>query len=230
MDIRQAIDESFLSGLPGPVSSECVRDATLAYVPAGVTFIQEGDVDRLSIIISGLARAFLSSEDGRELTIRTARRGAAVGALPLTSHSSPMSVRAITDCRVLELSVERLHFGDGSARLGWAVAGELGRRLLDAYEGLRDQTFASAKQRLARRLIDAAIRPGRGQRAVVTATQQELGDSIGSSRETVSRALSQMRRDGLVILSRGTITLIDHASLNLAATSAGVDLSSIRPL
>jgi CRP/FNR family transcriptional regulator len=45
-------------------------------------------------------------------------------------------------------------------------------------------------------------------------THQEIADELGSSREVVSRILSNLAHQGLIQLGRGEIEIVNHASLS----------------
>ena len=77
---------------------------------------------------------------------------------------------------------------------------------------------AIAFQRLDSRLASALL--GHGQQ--LRTTHQALADELGTVREIVTRLLHRFERDGLVELSRESITIKDSAGLRtLAAGQAG---------
>nr|HEY84612.1 Crp/Fnr family transcriptional regulator [Chloroflexota bacterium] len=76
---------------------------------------------------------------------------------------------------------------------------------------LEARSFRSVKERLAHTLLTENRRKSNGDAPTdaVRLTQQELGDLIGASRESVSRTLAQFEREGLVGLRRGQVLLKD---------------------
>jgi CRP-like cAMP-binding protein len=74
--------------------------------------------------------------------------------------------------------------------------------------------FGSTTQKVAFDLLDRA---GRGLaahgRLEATGTQQDIADGIGSVREVVGRAFSQLRRLGLIETTRGRIWILDPERL-----------------
>jgi CRP/FNR family transcriptional regulator, cyclic AMP receptor protein len=80
------------------------------------------------------------------------------------------------------------------ARVGWALAEELNRRLYETLQQTAINTFGSVKQRVAAALLDLASAQQRPQdRLVAQVSQQELADAVGSVREVVARALRDFR-------------------------------------
>ncbi len=84
---------------------------------------------------------------------------------------------------------------------------------------LEARSFRSVKERLAHALLTENRRGNNGDASndVVHLTQQELGDLIGASRESVSRTLAQFERTGLVGLRRGQVILKDLEQLTQLA-------------
>lgn len=83
--------------------------------------------------------------------------------------------------------------------------------------------FTRLDQRLAGYLEDERIRTGS---PVLSTTHEQIARNLGSAREVVSRTLKSFEKDGIVALSRGTVTILDVKS---SAASAGcADSSSTR--
>ena len=84
---------------------------------------------------------------------------------------------------------------------------------------LESRSFRNVKERLAHTLLTESRRKNghNGAGNVVFLTQQELGNLIGASRESVSRTLARFERSGLVGLERGRVTLKDLDELERMA-------------
>jgi CRP-like cAMP-binding protein len=93
----------------------------------------------------------------------------------------------------------------------------LGRRLRAANERLARQSFQTVQSRVAAvlaQLVDQAQREGAADKDVlVTATQTELAQLAGSSRESASRFLAVLERAGVISQGRGRLTVHDPAAL-----------------
>jgi CRP-like cAMP-binding protein len=94
----------------------------------------------------------------------------------------------------------------------------LGRRLRAANERLTRQSFQTVQSRVAAvldQLVEQARAEGEaGARDVlVTATQAELAQLAGSSRESASRFLAVLERAGVISQGRGRLTVHDPAAL-----------------
>jgi len=88
---------------------------------------------------------------------------------------------------------------------------------------LRRRTATTGAQRLAGLLLDLAARHGRLVGGVTEValplSQEELASLAGTSRATVTRALSNWRTRGLISTGQRRITLIDVPRLRRAADS-----------
>ena len=180
-------------------------------VQAGAPVFPYADAaPRVAMVLSGTARAFLRAADGRQLTVRYARRGALIGRYSgISGDHAPLAVQAITDCTVLEFDVHRLDdVAASDISMATAINGELGRRLVDVHATVADSVFGSMRQRLVRHLLamaDDLTVP----RTFVRVTQQQLADGVGTSREVVARTLASLRTEGLLRTSPREIEILD---------------------
>jgi CRP-like cAMP-binding protein len=93
----------------------------------------------------------------------------------------------------------------------------LGRRLRAANERISRQSFQTVQSRVATvlgQLVTQAQAEGAADRDVlVTATQADIAQLAGSSRESASRFLAVLERAGLVTQGRGRLTVHDPRAL-----------------
>ena len=95
-----------------------------------------------------------------------------------------------------------------------AIAAHLSSRIRNAYRLIAVRSLGSIRQRLAYDLLDRACRSQLEQgRLEARATHAELADSVGSSREVVSRAIGGLREDGLVETAPGVVRVIEPIRL-----------------
>jgi CRP/FNR family transcriptional regulator len=129
-----------------------------------------------------------------------------------------VTVEAIDDLEVLGIPGADFRslltrFPDIAVKL--AIA--LGRRLRAANERLARQSFQTVQSRVAAvlaQLVEQAHAEGAGDRDVlVTATQTELAQLAGSSRESASRFLAVLERAGVITQGRGRLTVHDPDAL-----------------
>lgn len=211
----------FLSEISLPALDRLLTAGTPRSVPRGEVCFRSADMPgRGGLLIEGLARVYLEGADGRKLTVRYARPGSTVGIVfSLEGRAAPANIQAVIDSVILEIppgEIEAMARSD--AEFAWALAVEVGRRLLETMESLAEATFGTVRGRLARHLLDLANEVDASGRLVVVATHQQLADSIASVREVVARQLGDLRDDGVVEANRGLITILDPDRL---AANAG---------
>ena len=214
-DVRAAIADSFLSELDPDLIHGLVEQAIPLDLEAGaILYPEEGD-PRMALVISGLLRVYLTSAEGRQITVRYAREGDVLGTAVAVAGPVRTPVQAVTDSRVLLLSVAVVQrLAQTNASVAWAFAQEVTRRLYDVLDEVAGTAFASVKARVARHLLDLSYRDEDTGRWMVTATQQEIADAVGSVREVVARVLKELRAERQIEGQGGTTMIFDPAGLH----------------
>ncbi len=196
---------------------------------AGEAVFHEGDQSNTCYIVrSGHARAVREHPDGRSLTLAHFGPGDIFGELAMFDDESrsatvetlePMDAIAILGGDMRRLLRE---YPDIAVKL--IVA--LGRRLRDTNERLARQSFQTVQSRVASvlaKLVAAAEEEGQdplttpegmpAKDVLITATQADLAQLAGSSRESASRFLAVLERAGIITQGRGRLTVHDPAAL-----------------
>jgi CRP/FNR family transcriptional regulator len=212
--IQKLASEGFLSCLD-PTRRDALVDAghlveLIRGQPLGPS-VHEGCI---LLMLTGLLRVFLQSPAGRQVTVRYARPGEALGLVHLFGMKTAVHGQAIDAATLWSLPGEPIRqLALADARFALAIASECADRTVDAMEELRLVTFGSVRQRLARHLLDLASADERGT-LVANVTQQELADAAGTVREVVARTLKEMRSAGLIGEAEGRIALLDTPRLD----------------
>jgi len=169
--------------------------------PKHKTIVEEGlPGDYMYIIREGRVSVSKLSDDGREKILEFLEAGDFFGEMSLLDNSPrSASVRALVEVRVLALSrSDFLNVLHGSPDLAMAVIQELTRRLRQVDEQASSLSFQRVKERtkglLVRLAKDETGREGR--LATPALTHQQIADMIGTSRETVTRALKGLKEQG----------------------------------
>jgi len=218
---RNAVRNSFLETVDPRVVDALTRGAVLQHVDGGVVFISETDPQWTGIVVSGMARIFLRTSSGRQVTLRTATAGGSIGIAAVFAASS-ISAQAITDCDLLRLDTNRLvTLARAHPDLGMAIAHELSVRLIETYREIVIRAHGSVHQRLARQLLHLSSVRGPRLPLAVNMSHSEIADAVGSAREVVTRHLHRFQTDGMLQLERGRITIVDPLRLHEAAVGAG---------
>lgn len=218
--LHGTVHEGFLRSLPREAVERLLADAIRIQVPAGSVVYRDGESPSVLVVVDGLLRVFLTSEEGRQVTVRYARRGDVVGLVLVLSGPAPTNVQAMTTSSVVALEVETVRSLIASdPDVAKACAEELTRQLHQAFDDISQHAFLTVRQRVARQLLDLAS-PGRARRLVAPVSQQELADAVGSVREVVGRTLLQLKDEGLVERSEEGVVLLDPVRLSEEASGS----------
>lgn len=194
------------------------------FEPGEVVF-REGDAsDTCYVVRDGRARALRTHTDGRTLTLATFGPGDIFGELALfEDERRSATVEAIEQTgtvAVLGPDMRRLmaEHAEISSRLVIA----LGRRLRETNERLARQSFQTVQSRVAvvlSQLVDQQAPDsdgpldGESGDVLVKATQADLAQLAGSSRESASRFLAVLERAGVISQGRGRLIVHDADAL-----------------
>jgi len=190
-----------------------------AFEPGQIVFREGDSSDTCYIVRSGRARAVREHSGGRTITLATFGPGDIFGELALFEDErrsatveaiEPTSVVAVLGPDMRRLMVE--HPGI-SARLVIA----LGRRLRETNERLSRQSFQTVQSRVAvvlsQLVAQERVDGSDGSDVLVTATQADLAQLAGSSRESASRFLAVLERAGVISQGRGRLVVHDPQAL-----------------
>ena len=141
--------------LSEPILAQLLQGARVRQIAARGAIFGLGDsAPRAGILLAGTARAFLAAADGRQLTVRYARRGALLARRSyLLGGHSPVAIHAVTEVELLELEAATfLPLLETEASLARLVLAELSRRLEDVYATVADNITNDPAIQFGRRL------------------------------------------------------------------------------
>jgi CRP/FNR family cyclic AMP-dependent transcriptional regulator len=169
--------------------------------PKNATVVEEGlPGDYMYVIRQGRAKVTKSSEDGREKIMNFLETGSFFGDMALLGDETrSASVKTLEDSVLLALS--RRDFIDllrQSPDLSLAVIAELANRLRETNEQARSLSFQGVEER-TRSLFERIARAHETRpdvRVTPALTHQQIADMVGTSRETVTRAIKQLKAAG----------------------------------
>jgi CRP/FNR family cyclic AMP-dependent transcriptional regulator len=187
---------------------------------ANVVLFQEKEQARaLFVIIDGAVCLSISSSQGRRLNLRIAKKGEIIGlSSALSGIPHDMTAETLNSSKIAV--IDRHEFQQFLARHPDAylsVSQELGRQMAAVCSQLRTLGLSSsAPQKLARLLLewsDNGPAMGSESRLRLSMTHAEIGDFIGSSRETVTRTLTNLKDRRLVAFRGCMMTIPNRAAL-----------------
>lgn len=190
-----------------------------------VTQGQPGDL--LFLIVRGRVSVLILSPDGREVVLTTLGEGDHFGEMALLDDS-PRSASVVASERSELAILTRQVFFDllrTNFALTRALLSTFSKRLRQANSTIEGLAALDVKSRLARYFRELAKSRGRsaggGWVVVVRPSQREIADTIGSSRETVSRTMSQMAQEDLIVAKGKVVYIKLEAARPAAGQGAG---------
>jgi CRP/FNR family cyclic AMP-dependent transcriptional regulator len=180
--------------------------ATLRTCKRGERIVSQGDPgDAFFVVVRGRVSVSVSSPEGREVVLTGLGEGEHFGEMALledTVRSASVTAAERTDVLILTrasfFSILRRNF-----LLTRSLLQSLSQRLRHADATIEGLASLDVKGRLARYFRDLAAERGRsaggGWVVIFRPSQREIADTIGSSRETVSRTMAQLARENLLV-------------------------------
>ena len=196
----------------------------LTLFPADATLLTEGEIPRgVYILCSGRAKLAVQARDGKTVILKIAGDRHLVGLSAVVSgRPSPVTVTTIELCQIKfveQVSILHLLEHNSVAALACArlLAAEVGTTFDDVYDLLLAR---SSTEKLARLLLSwvAGEPRNRDLRVSTDFTHEEMAQMIGSSRETVTRLLSDMKRKELIRREGSTLIIPNRIALQAIAS------------
>ena len=186
----------------------------------GQTVFREGDQsDTCYVVREGHARAVRSHGDGRTITLATFGPGDIFGELAMfEDERRSATVEAIeTTSVVAVLGPDMRRLMSEHPEIATRLVIALGRRLREMNERLSRQSFQTVQSRVAvvlSELVAQEVADGKEpSNVLLTATQSDLAQLAGSSRESASRFLAVLERAGVISQGRGRLVVHDPDAL-----------------
>ncbi len=213
-------DQLFCNMSPAAMKTLDAIKFTSVYPKGSILFVDGEEPRGVFILCSGRAKLTTSSTEGRTLIVKIAEAGEVLGA-SATILGRPYEVSAET----LEPSqlnfIKRedfLRFLNTHTEACMHTAQQLSEKYQSAQREIRSLGLAqSTAEKLGKLLLDWCAMHGettpKGIRLKVLLTHEEIGQMIGTTRETVTRMLSDFKRKKIVEVKGSTIVVLKKEEL-----------------
>src|SRR5499427_10972681 len=189
--------------------------------PRGAVVFHEGNIARgVYVLSSGRAKVSISSADGKKLIMRIARSGDVLGLYAgVTGRPFEATAEMVEGGRVDFISrSDLLNLMSHQQAFGIDLVEMFSRQFSDLVDHTRMLLLSeSTLEKLARLILrwgrDFGEPTSEGIRVRVLLTQEEIAQTIGASRETVTRLFSVLKRDQIILVKRDALVIRDGDAL-----------------
>jgi len=212
--------ERFFCDLPKTALAAFEKIKYSSAVPPGAVLFVEGQAPRgMYVVCRGRVKLSTTSRDGKTLILRIAEPGEVLG-LHATVSGKPYELTA----EALQASqlnfVKRddfLHFLEQHGDACLRAAQHLSQNCQSAYEMIRSLGLShSVTEKMARLLLEWSEQGENtkdGVRIKIALTHEEIAQLVGTSRETVTRVLSDFRKQQIAQLRGSTLLIRNQPAL-----------------
>ncbi len=213
IEIFQDLSQNELQEMDRQITMSTCEPGRIFYMPE-----ETGEV--LFLLKKGRVQLYRISPNGKKLVVATLGPGTIFGEMSLVGQGMHNTfAEAVDACLLCVMSrpdVERLM--REKPRVAFRFVEALGERMMSLESRLEDIAFKSIPARLASLLLRLADEQGDG--PVVTGyTHQDLGEILGTYRETITQTLNDFKAEGLVSISRKRVEIVDRDGLEILAES-----------
>lgn len=192
------------------------------------TIFNRGDSGgSLLLVLRGLVRVSIYSADGKELILSFIPAGGCLGEVALLDGKGRTAdAVAVGNCVLFVITrADFMAFLEQQPRVAIALLTVLGERLRHTDEFVENLAFLNLPARLSRLLLKLAASYGAaapaGLRIDFKLSQQDLGNLIAVSRESVNKQLRAWQDEGVLEYAHGQVTILRHKQLQQIAEAQG---------
>ena len=191
-----------------------------AIYPRGAMLFMEGQQGRGAFVLcAGKVKLSTTSREGKTIITKISEHGDVLG-LSATISNHPYEVTA----EMMELGQANfiaadalLQFLHDYGEVAWRVAQQLSHNYYSAYEEIRSLGLTNSPgQRFAQLLLGWSAERGDSNLSLhlhLVLTHEEIAEFIGTTRETVTRTLSDFKVRRLVAIQGSTLMIPSRAAL-----------------
>jgi CRP-like cAMP-binding protein len=217
---------SALAGLFNPQGPSGTGRRRLGVHRGTIIFSEEDRPDGAFLLSSGRVKLSRLTKSGREILLDIVEPGDIFGLHEVLLGTRRTATAAtLADSQIIRIGSSEIEEAlKGSPGLVRGILQALLRRMVSMERRMESLMTQTVPRRLGHALLELARSEGNGHGFFVGLTHQDLGNLVGTSRETVSLFLSRFRQSGWVATERGRIRILNSKGLeNWLESQEGVD-------
>ncbi len=194
------------------------------------TLFHQGDPgEEFMILTEGSVKVELMNAEGKELTLTILTPYQFLGELALLDDV-PRSATVVSMEQSVLLSINKRDFArvlENYPRMSIPMLRQLTRRVRVLTDDIASMAFLDSYSRVTRKILNLAEEMGQdtgGGHILIDRplTHQQLANLVGTTRETVTKILNEMKDNGLLDIRRHRITILDRDELHARADLSGI--------
>ncbi len=183
---------------------------------SGEVILFPGATKQLYRVQEGLVRIHTVDDEGNGLTLRYVKPGGYFGEEAVSGSPRRYFAEAVTDCQLEPTDYAALEPGGRQA-----LTEHLAHALEHVYRSLSRISGKRLKARVAAELLDlrdsALASESEAGEAVIRITHDDLAAAVGSVRETVTKVIGELAKEGALEAGYGKVILTDEEALRAVA-------------
>jgi len=193
------------------------------YKPRETIVAKGGPAAEFFVLLRGRAKVTAQGADGADTAINVMGPGEVFGEIGiLDGQPRSATVTTLEECELAVVDKGAFHgLLAASPPVAIKLLAVLAGRIRELTIRVEDRTFLDIPARLAKQLIWLAANhgtdSGAGMRIEIKLSQQELGDFIGATRESVNKNLRDWSRSGFINQERDYLEILDLDALRAIA-------------
>jgi CRP/FNR family transcriptional regulator, cyclic AMP receptor protein len=208
--------------MPGPALKAFEKiKYTTSYPEDAVLFVERQEPRGIYVICRGSVKLSASAANGKTMIVKIAQAGEVLG-LSAAVSGRPYEMTAVTldPCQVSFIKREDfLRFLKDDIEICLKVAEQLSEKYHAVCNEVRSLGLShSAAEKLAKLLLEWSSKNGESSkpepRVRLRLTHEEIGQMIGTSRETVTRLLADLKKHQIIDARGSTLVIHDRAALS----------------
>ena len=205
IEVFRDLSRKEMEAMDRAITMNTCRQGKLFYIPGDT-----GEV--LFFLKKGRVQLYRLSPEGKKLIVAALGPGAIFGEMTLVGQGMHNAfAEATEDCLLCVMSrADVEHLILSKPRVALRLIEAVGKRLTEAEARLEETTFKSIPSRLASLLLRLSESSG----SVIDGyTHQDLGEMLGTYRETTTQTLNEFKSLGLIDIGRKRIEIKDLVGL-----------------
>ncbi len=209
----------FIRNCDSTIYKEFLSEAIHIQLEKGSRISEQGnDCTHLTLVLRGTARIYTLADSGREITLYRIEAGqSCILTASCIQSANPFPAFAICESDIDAILVPSTCLQKWLAEsTAWRhfIFGLISQRMTSVICLVEEVAFNKLDQRIAKLLIQYK---NKNISSTIHVTHHEIALELGTSREVVSRILMSFQSSGLVLLTRGSIVLLNYDAISSRA-------------